>query len=351
MWQLMNLTPFSADRAWIRDRDGAEVWQVAVRASFDVHSDGRCEISTNQTPVRLAPQYAPEPHGALLLHDTDLPLIRRATDVLLAGDAHAPRGRPTTVVDATLRLGPIDKCVRVIGDRYGRHDGSPHQPAPFLTMPITYSRALGGVDPASPDRVNHSSSSANPAGVGFAWNRVTLAERRYPNCEFPHASGMAAAEGAPAGFGPIAPAWASRVRYAGTYDARWEEERAPLLPDDLDERFFQSAPTDQQVDGFLRGGELVELTNLSRSGSLRFALPRVELRAQTRFARESLLMVFALVQVSIDARASRVELTHYARLRCHAKVQELEKTIVRWKPVVRLHALGGRSVNRSPAAA
>jgi hypothetical protein len=348
VWQLMNLTPFAAERAWIRDRDGAEVWQVAIRASFTIRTDGRCEVAEEQSPVRLAPQYADAPYEALLLCDTDLPLLRHATDVLVSAHAHAPSGRRTPSVDVSLRTGPIDKTLRVWGDRIGRRDGSPGTAEPFLTMPVTYLRALGGPDARAPERGVHADTAANPCGVGVAWQPASLAGCALPNCEFVTAAGRSAAGGAPAGFGPIAPAWASRARFAGTYDAPWESERAPLVPDDLDDRFFQSAPSDQQVPQFLRGGEAVELLNLSPEGLLQFALPRVELRAQTRFVGDSVPMAFALLQVAIDVPSRRVELSFLGSLRCHARVHELEKTIVKWKPLVRLHAIGGVVPRRAP---
>ena len=32
MWQVDNRTPFAAERGWVRDRNGAEIWLVAVKA-------------------------------------------------------------------------------------------------------------------------------------------------------------------------------------------------------------------------------------------------------------------------------------------------------------------------------
>ena len=40
MWQIDNRTPFAAERGWVRDRDGAEVWLVAVKCTFDILPDG-----------------------------------------------------------------------------------------------------------------------------------------------------------------------------------------------------------------------------------------------------------------------------------------------------------------------
>jgi hypothetical protein len=78
---------------------------------------------------------------------------------------------------------------------------------------------------------------------------------------------------APMGFGAVAPHWTPRPKYAGTYDETWQKSRAPYLPKDFDPRFLQVAPEDQQVHGYLRGGEPVEIAGATPSGVLRFALP------------------------------------------------------------------------------
>jgi len=66
-----------------------------------------------------------------------------------------------------------------------------------------------------------------------------------------------------------------RFNSAGTYDQRWEEQRAPYLPDDFDERFYQSAPEDQQIP-YLQGRERVVLVNLSPQELVMFTLPIIE---------------------------------------------------------------------------
>ncbi len=37
---LNNKTPFAAERSWVRDRNGAEVWLVAVKGTFNILPDG-----------------------------------------------------------------------------------------------------------------------------------------------------------------------------------------------------------------------------------------------------------------------------------------------------------------------
>jgi hypothetical protein len=77
------------------------------------------------------------------------------------------------------------------------------------------------------------------------------------------------------GFGPIGRNWAGRYPLAGTYDQDWLDNVFPFLPKDFDERYYQAAPADQQID-YPQGGEEVQLLNLTPQGRTRFFLPTVD---------------------------------------------------------------------------
>ena len=77
-------------------------------------------------------------------------------------------------------------------------------------------------------------------------------------------------------FGPIGRGWPPRTNYAGTYDQDWIDNVFPFLPEDFDDRYYQSAPMDQQMDR-LRGGEEVMLLNLTPEGQTVFRLPKIEI--------------------------------------------------------------------------
>jgi hypothetical protein len=66
-----------------------------------------------------------------------------------------------------------------------------------------------------------------------------------------------------------------RYPLAGTYDQNWLDNVFPFLPQDFDERYYQAAPEDQQID-YPQGGEEVQLLNLSPDGRTRFLLPTVD---------------------------------------------------------------------------
>lgn len=331
MWQLDNRTPFAAERTWVRDHYGAEIWLVAVKCTFDIQPNGTTEIAAEQPPVTMAPEYFGEPAKSSLKYDSDLLLTKKTTDILLHGHAYAPKGYLAKVVDVGLRVGPVTKVLRVYGDRYWNpENGLPYsEPEPFSKMPIVYERAYGGADPALKGDEPGSWDWRNPVGTGFATSSSHLAGVRLPNVEYPTALIQSRGDRPePAGFGPICSHWQPRVRYAGTYDDHWQQTRMPLYPEDFDERFFQCAPADQQAPAFLRGGEPVALRGLSAQGDLRFHLPRVFLGFETFFydGERRLHEPPKLHSVILEPDFPRVSLVFHTALPCHPKVRKLKET-------------------------
>ncbi len=329
MWQVDNRTPFAADRGWVRDRNGAEVWLVAVKCTFDIRPDGSTEGLEEQPPVLRAPEYIGEPGKSSMTHEADLVLTKTTTDVTVVGHAYAPGGSPTTELAVGFRVGPVEKVLRVTGDRRwtGAGIGSPE---PFLRMPLVYERAFGGVDARS-EHPERDWDWRNPVGTGFAISQENTIGASLPNIEYPDERVSSWEDRPrPAGFGPIGGHWQPRVGLAGTYDDRWTKERLPLLPDDFDDRFFQCAPEDQQAPAFLHGGEPVVLYRLTPSGDLRFSLPRVFLGFETLFSDGSRQIHndSRLHSVILEPDHPRVSLVWHTALPCHFKVHKLERTIV-----------------------
>ena len=336
MWQIDNRTPFAAERGWVRDRNGAEVWLVAVKCTFDISPDGSTEVAKDQPPVLRVPEYFGEPGKSSIKYEADLVLTKVTTDVIVVGHAYAPNEQAVTSLDVGFRVGPVQKLLRVFGDRTWGATGL-SDPLPFVKMPLVYERAFGGVDAKSP-QPDKDWDWRNPVGTGFAVKKANLDGVPVANIErtdslLRHWDDRPP----PGGFGVIAGNWQPRVAFAGTYDDRWMKTRQPLLPEDFDERFSQCAPTDQQAPQFLVGGEPVVLLKLTPSGNFRLELPRVFLRLETRFYDGSRQTHGQprLHTVILEPDFPRVSLVWHSALPCHFKVQKLERTIVTVKPVVR----------------
>jgi hypothetical protein len=332
MWQIDNRTPFAAERGWVRDRDGTELWLVAVKATFDIGPDGQLAVSKEQPPVLRLPEHYGEVGRSSVKYDADLVLTKPTTDVIVVGHAHAAAGTSVTQLDVGFRVGPVKKVLRVFGDRtWGRF--GPTSPRAFERMPIVYERAFGGTDPAS-SLTRPNWDWRNPVGTGFTTSARAAVGLSLPNIEDPRdLIADWSDHPVPAGFGVIASHWQPRVGHAGTYDDHWRATRQPLLAEDLDDRYFQSAPQDQQAPSLLRGGEPVVCQGLSPSGLLRFFLPKLYLGFETRFydGSREVHKTRRLHTVIVEPDYPRVSMVWHSALPCHHKVQKLERTFITQK--------------------
>jgi uncharacterized protein YjbI with pentapeptide repeats len=172
-------------------------------------------------------------------------------EVLVAGRCYAPGGNAVPAARVRLRIGSIDKTLAVFGDRFWRRRlGVFHRisdPRPFTEMDLGYENAFGG-----------SGFKRNPLGKGYAPADGEGGEKVHPlpNVETPRdLIDSPRKRPEPAGFGPLDQTWPQRMKRAGTYDKRWQRERFPGLPEDLDWAFFNAAPEDQQVEGYFEGDD------------------------------------------------------------------------------------------------
>lgn len=333
MWQVKNRTPYEADRCFVRDRDGAEVWIVAVRATFDVSDQGDVTLADEQLPVVLEPQYIGEPGLSSLRYDTDLILDKPAVDFLVLGHARTPDGRPRTQLDVAVQVAERVKTIHVIGDRIWESTAGGLRlppPLPFLELPITYENAYGGTvrHPQQPDPL--AQELFNPVGRGVAIDKSQLAGKPAPNLELPSDPVRSWNQRiAPVAFGPLGWDWRPRRDLAGTYDDAWEKSRMPLLPTDLDLRFYQSAPPDQQLPPRLRRGTMVGVHNMWPGRETHtFALPEVHLGFRTYFGRKVEHHPGRLHTIIIEPDERRLQMIWHSRLRCHGREHELDSTVV-----------------------
>lgn len=311
-----NRTPFSATQALLVDERGAETITLIAKATFDLRAGG-ATLAASQQPLCTAPIYRAAPGASSLLCDTDLGVARPWTDVLLAGHA-TPMEPGATETWVELHVGPIEKRLRVVGERRWMHTPSgflPSAPLPFERIPLLWENAFGG---PGFDR--------NPCGVGFLHDHAQdLEGARLPNVEDPSATLRTPGDTpAPAGFGCVCPTWMPRRARAGTFDATWEAQNFPRLPVDFDPIHHSAAPDDQRVPGSLRGGEVVEIRGVSTDGPLRFTVPSLVIEGRFRLRRaEPRSMSLSLDTLRIDADRRRIELCFRASAAIHRRVHEL----------------------------
>jgi len=281
-----NEIPFACESLFVADELARPLLVPVIKATYQI-SDDRLVPAQQQQPVNMEGEDWGDPATTSYKYEAETAFIKLGTDMVLIGHAHSSRDREKSV-NVSLRVGEVEKTVRVFGDRkwtkrLGIVDMT--NPQPFEKIPLIYERAFGGWDSAEPDPLTSKFEPRNPVGVGF--KRKEFEEGMpLPNIEDPKRPLKAYGDTPPpAGFGFISPHWQPRASYAGTYDEKWEKERAPLLPDDFDLRFFNAASPGLVTQEYLKGNEPVLIENASPIGVISFNLPGVEppkIRVQLR---------------------------------------------------------------------
>lgn len=277
---------------FVEDENGVPIMAVIAKGTFAIAE--RPALHDQQLPLLHAGEFWYEgAQESSYKYEPEIAYIKPATDVVLIGHAWAPRGGVSSL-DVGLKVGPVQKIVKVFGDRYWVKVGGmirATSPRPFEKIPLVYERAFGGWDKADRDEAKWTVDRRNPVGRGFGHPLRYVDEGKVPmpNIEDPNRIIRRYGDAPPpAGFGFVSPHWQPGAQYAGTYDEAWEKERKPLVPKDFDRRYFNAASPGLVAPGYLRGDEDVVVVNAARVSPLRFRLPglpppdcRVHLRDST----------------------------------------------------------------------
>ena len=289
-----NKTPFAFESLFLADEEGRSLFVPIVKATFDIRSSYSPKISEKQVPVKVAGEPYGDPAISSYKYEPEIAFVKLTTDVVLVGHAH-PSAESKTAVDVTLRVGQMEKAVRVVGDRtWIKSFGMAimDNPKPLEPVPLIYERAFGGWDAAEPDPVNGRFEPRNPVGVGFPRKKFEEG-LPLPNLEDPKRPLKNYGDTPPpTGFGFISPNWLPRAKLAGTYDKAWQQGRAPLLPTNFDRRFFNAASPGLIAAEYLKGNERVAIENATPEGRMVFSLPGVQppqLRVQLRGKEDAVL--------------------------------------------------------------
>lgn len=277
--ELINATRMVAAYTMGVEPSGRESLVVVVKGTFRLPKDGEdVRLHEKQVPLVMADTFTGEPGFSAPQYEVDFAPKKPRCDVILLGSAHAPDGRPCTRVSVAMRVGSITKTFAVVGDRHWNASAvgiRASQPEPFLIKPISYDVAFGGVDNEHEDFAKHGAYMRNPVGRGYRLQlkREWVDGRPLPNTEeLERPVERPDGDYAPMAFGPLGRNWEPRYRYAGTYDQDWLDSIFPFLPPDFDERYYQSAPIDQQLTIPI-GGPEVSMLNLTVDGVRSFRLP------------------------------------------------------------------------------
>lgn len=278
--EIINHTPFEVEALPTKGPEDQTVLTIIVKGTFEMQPDEPALVALEQIPVAYGNEFYDEADGGSVKFEADIAPFKPRADIVLVGRAYAPGGHPVTALDVTLRVGEVSRTIRVIGDRHWETESRffpvyASDPEPFTVIDLVYERAFGGVDLNGGDWCRE-----NLVGRGFFAKRTkeALNGAPLPNLEDPENLIDAWNDHPkPVGFGFYGRAWMPRAGYVGTYDEKWRKERSPDPPEDFRFDYYNGAPPDLQVEGYLKGDERVELVNLTPDGRIRFWLPGTQL--------------------------------------------------------------------------
>ncbi|MCB9596650.1 MAG: DUF2169 domain-containing protein [Sandaracinaceae bacterium] len=264
-----------ADMVPMLDVDGSIQLVVLVKLRVQVDRFGRTRRTEGAEIHRADVPHDPDaPESSSIRFPCDLCLRKPGTDVIVVGHAR-PTKPGTTAMDVLVRVGPVQKALRVFGPRYWRRGVTgltPSAPEPIEAVPLTWELAFGGFDSGDGKLLEE---PRNPVGRGLKVDVEELVDQLTPQIEDPddllstHRS-----RPRPAGVGALGRHWVPRRGFAGTYDEEWKTTHMPLPPIDFDDRFNQCATPELIVPGHLRGGEPVQLLGVTARGAAELELPR-----------------------------------------------------------------------------
>ncbi|AKJ29687.1 DUF2169 family type VI secretion system accessory protein [Caldimonas brevitalea] len=280
--ELVNATRMEVGHTLGLEPSGRELLVIVIKGTFRLPATGEpVQLHDEQLPLVMADTFTGEPGYSAPYFEIDFAPRKHRCDILLQGSAYAPQGRPVERVGVGLQVGPLRKTFSVVGNRRwetGLSGIGSTPPTPFTRCSISYDVAYGGVDQEHEDPAKHDAYALNPAGRGFRkhFKSEWVDGRPLPNTEeIGQEVRQPDGDYRPMAFGPVGRGWEPRRQWAGTYDQQWLDDHFPFLPPDFDERYYQAAPPDQQIE-VPRAAHEVVLLNLTDDGHRRFLLPHFE---------------------------------------------------------------------------
>lgn len=329
MWQIENRTPFQTAGTFLRDENGHEVWCIALRASFQVNEAGQVFRAPDQSPVEMVPRYAGEDMSQTLIAEEDFIPFSPVTDVTLTGAISPQSSAPQPIllqfsVDNKIRKDLLLFPPRQAQFRRGRWHLA--DVADQIPCPLDWRESFGGAQPE-----DDQTPPENPVGKGLAL-RSQRPEGTLIDLPRIEAAGSDCLrdpkQATAANYCPMPRWWQGRITRAGTFDAGWQQARAPLMPLDHDRRFACAAPLDQLPATHLKGGETVTLQGFQPGPALMFRLPQLVLRAETVFDGGVQRQDFYLGRVNFDLGTGLLHLVWLSALRCDGRDHLIKRSRV-----------------------
>ena len=331
MLDVVNHTPFSVQLHSALDQECNDHAVIVIKALCHIVDGAPLQLAIEKATIYPADKHFGDPKTTGIEYASDLAWTKLLTDVVVNGSAYAPRSR-CAALDVSVQIDKLRIIRRVYGERLWEKSLLGWQITPpklFDVMPLSYEHSFGG---SYLDSSNQCLDyfSQNPIGKGYV---SVLAKGPHdgqplPNIELPQQLIQQWKDKpSPAALGFLATDWSQRKVFQGTYDAAWQRDRAPLLPEDFNERFFNAAPNDLQIP-YLRGGEFIALTHLTPNGSLSFQIPTWKITCCVVAKGRALDLSPVLDTIVIEPDKMQAHLTWRLSVKCFNQFLYLDKVIV-----------------------
>ncbi len=290
------------------DAEGKPIFSLLLKRTYDIRGNKRLVRAVQTSELRKTDEYydGGAPEWSTIKFESDLVPFKPFTDVVVVGKAYAPQAGPVQQMNIEISVAGKTKIICVIGDRECRYrpERPPEftDPVPFSTMEIRYERAFGGKDDVS-DPQTPLAYPRNDMGCGLVLKNVQKRVHglSLPNLEDP--SDLLTPERIvltdpykwnllpiPQGCGWVHRSWYPRSSFAGSMppylgpDDVMREEEMGLVPKrhvalsrqlklpSYHPRFQNGASVGLMFQPLV-GEETIQLTGLTPSGVINFALP------------------------------------------------------------------------------
>ena len=232
---------------------------LIVKGAFKLLADQPAQplSGEDQLPLCGDVYYDDDPQSSCR-YESDFVHFKPRADVCVVGHCHVPDAVAVPACMVRFSAGAVSKSLMVFGTRRWQKTKvgtrTMSEPEPFSSMELRYENSFGGPD-----------YTHNPIGKGI---RSKNNASQHANQEIPNLKVLAGEqlktmkEGIPAGFGPLGRTWSQRMALSGSYGKKWQKERWPWFPEDFDWSYFNAAPPDQQIKGYLKGDEPLYFENM-----------------------------------------------------------------------------------------
>jgi len=279
-----NSTPFRAIAFEHYHRNGRPMGVIAVRASYDLFPDGTLQLKEDQGIV-LSDEYEGDQLKTPLLRASDIIPFKPNTDITIIGYTYPPRGERSSFWRFGIGIEKISVAFCCHGLRRwlpyrGKNDGKcwrMSETQPVDRVPLDYRFCSSDYVAGSP---YNAEILDNPLGSPVLDPKISPRDTEVAVAMITHDGDLVInpfTQVRIAGTAPIAPYWKLRRRFAGSYDKAWEQEKYPLLPEDFDYLFYQTACPGMIWRGFMRGDETITLRQMTCGYDVvRFQLPQIQ---------------------------------------------------------------------------